>query len=75
MIQKVIREKFKDMTVITVAHKLNTISDYDRVIVVDKGCIVEQGSPVKLIEEKGAFYDLIQNSGSKESQHIIKSTK
>ena len=44
-IQKVIREKFKDTTVITIAHRLNTIADYDKVIVMRKGEIVEIGSP------------------------------
>ena len=44
-IQKVIREKFKNTTVITIAHRLNTIADYDKVIVMRKGQIVETGSP------------------------------
>ena len=36
-IQKVIKEKFKNTTVITIAHRLNTIADYDKVIVMTKG--------------------------------------
>ena len=49
-IQKIIRDKFVDTTVITIAHRLNTIADYDKVIVMRQGLIVEQGSPWKLIE-------------------------
>ena len=44
-IQKVIREKFTKTTVITIAHRLNTIADYDKVIVMKRGRIEEQGSP------------------------------
>ena len=44
-IQKVIREKFTDTTVLTIAHRLNTIADYDKVLVMRKGEIVEQGTP------------------------------
>lgn len=44
-IQNCIKTKFKDTTVITVAHRLNTIADYDKVIVMDKGEVAEMGSP------------------------------
>ena len=42
-IQKVLRERFKNATVITIAHRLDTITDYDRVLVMEKGYIVEEG--------------------------------
>ena len=44
-IQKVIRENFVNTTVITIAHRLNTIADYDKVIVMSRGKIIELGSP------------------------------
>ena len=62
-IQKVIREKFNDATVITIAHRLNTIADYDKVIVMKRGKIVEQGAPWELIKKKGQFRDMIKNTG------------
>ena len=52
-IQKVIREKFAKTTVITIAHRLNTIADYDKVIVMKRGKIVEQGEPWELVNKKG----------------------
>ena len=52
-IQKVIREKFAKATVITIAHRLNTIADYDKVIVMKRGKIVEQGEPWELINKRG----------------------
>jgi ABC-type multidrug transport system fused ATPase/permease subunit len=39
-IQNCIKTKFKEMTVITIAHRLNTIADYDRIILMDKGQII-----------------------------------
>ena len=62
-IQKVIREKFANTTVITIAHRLNTIADYDKVIVMKRGKIVEQGTPWELIKKKGQFRDMVKNTG------------
>ena len=45
-IQKVIRENFVNTTVITIAHRLNTIADYDKLVVMDRGKIIEIGSPL-----------------------------
>ena len=44
-IQDCLKTKFENTTIITVAHRLNTIADYDRVIVMNKGEIVEMGVP------------------------------
>lgn len=44
-IQDCIKTKFMETTVITVAHRLNTIADYDTVIVMDKGEVIEIGTP------------------------------
>ena len=49
IIQKTIRERFSDCTVITIAHRLNTIIDSDIVIVMDKGCVKEIGRPFDLL--------------------------
>ena len=54
-IQKVLKERFADTTVITIAHRLNTVADYDQIIVMNKGKIVESGSPHKLIQRNGLF--------------------
>lgn len=62
-IQDVLRDKFKNMTIVTIAHKINNVNDYDKIIVVDQGSIVEQGSPHELMMKKGVFYDMVQNSG------------
>ncbi|XP_072948487.1 probable multidrug resistance-associated protein lethal(2)03659 [Epargyreus clarus] len=50
-IQETIRTKFADSTVLTIAHRLNTVMDYDRVIVMDKGRVVESGHPYELLTQ------------------------
>ena len=59
MIQKMVRINFKECTVLTIAHRLDTIIDSDRVMVMDAGLMVECGPPELLISKKrGAFKSL-----------------
>jgi ABC-type multidrug transport system fused ATPase/permease subunit len=61
-IQKTIREEFAYATCLTVAHRLNTILDSDKVMVMDKGRIAEYDTPQKLLANpKSMFYALVQN--------------
>ena len=62
-IQKCIHTKFKGTTVITIAHRLNTIADYDQVMVMKKGQIVETGAPHELIEKGGLFAEMVEHTG------------
>ena len=70
-IQECIRKRFTDTTVLTIAHRLNTIANYDKIIVMDKGQIVETGSPLKLIEREGIFREMVEKTGT--NAEIIKS--
>jgi ABC-type multidrug transport system fused ATPase/permease subunit len=54
-IQKIIRERFKDSTIITVAHRLNTIIDYDRVLVLQDGAVAEFDTPSALLAVDSLF--------------------
>ena len=47
-IQKTLKEKFKGCTIFTIAHRLATIIDYDKVIVMDNGKVLEAGDPFLL---------------------------
>ena len=61
LIQEVIRHKFKDSTVLTIAHRLNTIMDYDKVLVLDGGRVVEFDNPDLLIRNGGLFAEMVKS--------------
>ncbi|XP_068898239.1 multidrug resistance-associated protein 1 isoform X4 [Tenebrio molitor] len=63
LIQRTIRTEFKDCTVLTIAHRLNTIMDSDRVIVLDQGKIVEFDSPSNLLKQQSIFYNMCKDAG------------
>ena len=54
---------FANRTIITVAHRINTILDSDKVIVLDKGEVAEFGNPQDLIAQRGLFYGLVKEAG------------
>jgi ATP-binding cassette subfamily C (CFTR/MRP) protein 1 len=58
IMQRLIRESFKEWTILTVAHRLDTIMDSDKILVLDKGGIAENGSPEELMQRKGLFWEL-----------------
>lgn len=64
LIQKTIRTEFKDCTVLTIAHRLNTIMDSNRVVVLDKGEIREFDTPSNLLSNKSTiFYGMCKDAG------------
>uniref|UniRef100_A0A8C6UP06 Multidrug resistance-associated protein 1 n=1 Tax=Neogobius melanostomus TaxID=47308 RepID=A0A8C6UP06_9GOBI len=63
LIQSTIRSQFEECTVLTIAHRLNTIMDYTRVLVLDKGEMAEFDSPDKLVAQRGLFYNMAKDSG------------
>jgi len=64
IIQKTIREEFRECTIITIAHRINTIMDSDRILVLDKGRVAEFDTPQVLLANKGSiFYSLAKQSG------------
>nr|XP_015100143.2 canalicular multispecific organic anion transporter 1 isoform X2 [Vicugna pacos] len=63
LIQTTIQNEFSHCTTITIAHRLHTIMDSDKVIVLDQGKIVEYGSPEELLKNPGPFYLMAQEAG------------
>jgi ABC-type multidrug transport system fused ATPase/permease subunit len=72
LIQKMLRSRFVGTTLLTIAHRLNTIMDYDVILVVDKGEAVQFGSPTELLsDENGIFSQLVESTG-KESAAVLR---
>ena len=62
-IQRTIREELKNAIVITIAHRLKTVMDYDRILVLDEGRVVEFDTPRALIQTpNSAFREMCRNS-------------
>jgi len=56
-----LQEFFKGRTVVIVAHRLSTVSNADNIILLDKGCIIEQGTHHQLTALRGDYYRLVKN--------------
>jgi ABC-type multidrug transport system fused ATPase/permease subunit len=70
LIQKTIRKEFKDRTILTIAHRIKTVMDYDKILVLEKGCVQEYDSPKELLKKKDSlFYRLAEQAGEVDDHH------
>ena len=68
-IQQAIEKLIQNKTVIAIAHRLSTLKNMDRILVLEKGKIVEDGSPEELLRKKGKFYQYRKLQSLKEQEH------
>ena len=61
IIQKAIRDEFSESSILTVAHRLNTILDADRILVIDQGQLAEFGSPAELLKRQDSVFRQLAN--------------
>ena len=63
LIQKTIRGQFNNCTIITIAHRLNTVIDYDKIMVLSKGQMIEYDSPENLLQNQNSiFYSMAKDA-------------
>ncbi|CAH9141477.1 unnamed protein product [Cuscuta epithymum] len=71
LIQKTIREEFKSCTMLIIAHRLNTIIDCDRILLLHSGQVLEYDTPeVLLRNEESAFSRMVQSTGTANAQYL-----
>jgi ATP-binding cassette, subfamily C (CFTR/MRP), member 1 len=64
LLQETLRgDLFSDRTIITIAHRINTIIDCDRIVVLQRGEVIEFGTPAELLASRGQFFELAKEAG------------
>ena len=58
LIQRTIQTSFASCTVLTIAHRINSVMDYDKVLVLDQGQVVEMGTHQELLDKEGKYSNL-----------------
>jgi ATP-binding cassette subfamily C (CFTR/MRP) protein 1 len=72
LVQETLRsDLFADRTIITIAHRINTIIDCDRILVLGQGEVMELGSPQELIRKQGLFYELAKEAGLISNKELL----
>ncbi|KAF9969099.1 Canalicular multispecific organic anion transporter 2, partial [Actinomortierella ambigua] len=67
LIQRTIRTEFYDRTILTIAHRIKSVMDYDMILVLDRGQVKEYASPKELLQRKESlFYSLAKQAGEVE---------
>lgn len=60
LIQSAISELIRDKTVMVIAHRMRTVADADKIVVLDGGCVAQQGSPQELQQQEGSFKHMVE---------------
>lgn len=72
IIQRVVTFEMPETTVLTIAHRLNTIIQYDKIVVLENGKKAEEGSPVELIKRGGIFSEMVEKGGKNYKEMLLR---
>jgi ABC-type multidrug transport system fused ATPase/permease subunit len=75
VIQNVLRKEFKQSTTLSIAHRLNTVIDSDKILVLDHGLVKEFDHPKVLVGAPSTFRDLLLDTGARSSRSLIHTAK
>ncbi|GIQ91612.1 hypothetical protein KIPB_014954, partial [Kipferlia bialata] len=67
-----IREVMADKTILVIAHRLQTIIDFDRILVMEDGRVAEFDTPANLIRQGGILYSLVEQTGQQMSANLTR---
>jgi ATP-binding cassette subfamily C (CFTR/MRP) protein 4 len=70
LLQKAVATNFPDSTIISVAHRLDTVIEYDKILVLGSGQVLEYGSPKALIEAGGHFAKMVNDTGLRTAEEL-----
>ncbi|KAL8684969.1 MAG: hypothetical protein Q9224_006037 [Gallowayella concinna] len=65
LIQHSIGRRFKDSTLLVIVHRLSTVAEFDAILVIDNGKIVEYDKPNLLMEKRGTYWEMVQQSSER----------
>jgi len=74
LIQTTIRERFEQHTILAIAHRIDTILDYDKIMILEKGKVLEFDSPANMLNpnSKSRFVDIVQESFGVQVEEVLK---
>ena len=70
-ISRVLTTEFSESTVISIAHRLQTIAGFDRVVVLSEGSLVDFDRPIELLSRPSLFKEMVDDSGPANAQMIL----
>lgn len=71
LIQEVISSKFRESTVLTIAHRLSTLKNSDKILVLGEGRVLEWGSPQELMQREEGIYRDMCTKGNMTEEYLI----